>query len=189
MHYTPSTCSTDKIRHSCFLSGFELLLTSSTPSHRKGYKPSPGRHTTHTTWLLQSQLLPTIRTSLTTGRVLPQTPDSTAVASHVDVLRLSQPLCAALSASSRQVAVFLVQGLAAALASENLRTTAQLLCVDGPEISRALEGATALAGRACSPMATFPACSHLHAMEYYSRSGYSVAHRLSKEITVSPHLM
>ena len=158
-------------------------------SHRRGYKPSPGKHTTHTTWLLQSHVLPTISNSLATEIVLPQSSDSTAIANHVDALRLSQPQCAALSASSQQVGVFLLQGLAAALASENLRTAAQLLCVDGPESSRALEGATALAGRACSPMFAFPVCSHLHAMEYYSRSGYSVAHRLSKETKVGPHLM
>ena len=160
------------------------MLASSSPSHHRRYKTSPGKHTTHATWLLQSQVLPPIRNSLTDAMIPLHTMDSAAVATHIDALRLSQPLCGVLSASTREVAVFLVQGLTAALASGNLRVAAQLLCVDGPEISTALAGTTTQAARVSSPGLFLPMCSHLHAIEYTSRVGYSVAHSLSWEIKV-----
>ena len=161
------------------------MLASSSPGRHRGYKPSPGQHTTHATWLLQSQVLPSFRNSLTESVIPLRTFDSTAVANHIDILRLSRPLCGVLSASTRQAAVFLVQGLTAALASGNLRVVAQLLCTDGPEISRALAWTTAQAARVSSPGIVFPMCSHLHAIEYHSRTGYSIAHSLNWEIKVS----
>ncbi len=106
-----------------------------------------------------------------------------SIAQHLDTLRLSQPIVAAMEVTLRRFSIFLSQGMKSCLVNWNLRGLGQGLFVDAPMVRRvATKGVNS--STVAAPLFAFPPTMGPHLIESSSRQGFSLLYHAYKSIQV-----
>lgn len=156
---------------------FQKCLASDNAKYRKGYKLPMNSSPTPVTLCsnsLQEYMSEQVKE---TTHVSCHSPDS--IASHVNVLRRTLPLCHALSASLSHTTFTLLQNLSSSLSSWNLGSLGWLLFRDIPLARHSLSSSLAVLYGAISPRVSFPVYSGLNSLECSCRAVCSSVHKTS----------
>ena len=154
---------------------------------KRGFKSHTNEQkTTKSTSLVTHSVLTPLTDFMLSPDTFPQikasnTPSS--IAQHLDNLRLSQPIVAAMEVTLRQFSIFLSQGIKSCLVNWNLRGLGQGLFVDSPAVIEvAALGEARL--RVAAPLFAFPPAMGPHLIESTSRRGYSLLYGSFKTLQV-----
>ncbi len=108
-----------------------------------------------------------------------------SIVSHVNALRHSLLLSAAVNATVKHTVFVLVQNVGCCMSAWNLNSLGWLLFMEIPFAKQVLERSTVIMYRAASPRVSFPVYSSLHCLEYSSRKSCSSLHNTSMYLQVT----
>ncbi len=167
--------------------GFQSLLVAMPVDLRRGFKSHTNEQkTTKSTSLVTHSVFIPLTDFMQSPDTFPRieasnTPGS--VAQHLDNVRLSQPIVAAMEVTLRKFSTFLSQGMKSCLVNWNLRGLGQGLFVDSPAVRKvAALGEYQL--RVAAPLFVFPPAMGPHLIESTSRQRYSLLYSSFKTLQV-----
>lgn len=173
--------------------GFQAMLVISPQDTRKNFKPFKTLevHTTQSVHLLLTGVLPPLGSDGTNKPLseplhtcINTLPSPEVISYHIDDLRLSLILTAALQRSIEHITRYLIQGLRKSLATMNMKAVGQLLMVDGSQVISVLSRSVLLAAQVSCPRYGFPPWSKLYSTESCNRATYSTAYNSYTQLKV-----